>query len=351
MAKKRKTLPKNFADLVQANDMEAIQEVFTKSEWDARGGYSKEPALSFYQASPELIRWLVEQGADIEARDQYGKTPLHSHVSSWCGQADLLLELGADPEALDDRNQTPLFAAATSYRTNAVRTLLARGVQVNATNKSGHTALQSALARCSNINITNMAPIAELLLEAGATKTPEMKEAVERIGKEFEFHRAGFNKDYLEETDAALMRLYEIFDVSPIEKRKVHDGVSPITMSSATWQEQHDELWAWLVPSKGAAQTVQGEVIRVTGKISYEIMDNGGGNWDNEFRKMLKAVLHYFSLGVPLNSNLLEEAATLAKQLQHGNDDDAPARLCELAVEWVRANPQPIVMEEPEYKR
>ncbi len=351
MAKKRKTLPKNFDELIKAGDLSVLEEVFTKSDINAYGGYSKQPALSFYSISPEWIRWLVEHGADIEARDEYGKTPLHSHAQSWCGHAELLIELGADIEALDRDRETPLFRAATSFHPNTVRMLLDRGAQVNAVNKSGQTPLQEALSRCSNNNITGMAPIAEMLLEAGAIRTPDMQEYVERIGANFEFHRAGFNKDSVDETDAALRRLYEIFDVTPIEKRHMHDGVSPITVSKTSWQEQHDELWSWLVPSQGAAQTVQGEVIRVTGKISYEIMNNGGGNWDKEFRKILKAVLHYFSMGVPLEPDLLEEAAVLAKDLQHGDDYEAPARLCELAVKWVLANPTPIALPEPDYRR
>ncbi|WP_322904779.1 ankyrin repeat domain-containing protein [Paenibacillus sp. SGZ-1009] len=328
-----------------------MQDVFTKSEWDARGGYYKEPALSFYGVSPELIRWLVEQGADIEARDQAGKTPLYKHAESWCGHTELLLELGAEAEALDHQHETPLFAATTRFHPHAVRILLASGVRVNATNTSGHTPLQKALARCSNINIVEMAQIAELLLAAGASITPDMKQAVERIGNNFEFHRASFNKDALAETDAGLMRLYELFDVTPVARRRMHDGISPITVSTATWQQQHDELWKWLVPAKGAAQTVQGEAIRVSAKILYEIMDNGGGNWDKQFRHMLKALLHYWRLGVPLRAEALEEATTLAKQLQHGDDYEAPARLCELAVEWVLANPQPLALEQPEYKR
>ncbi len=351
MAKKRKTLPKNFDELVQAGDLDVLEDVFTRSDINAYGGYSKEPALSFYGISPEWMRWLIEHGADIEARDEYGKTPLHSHARSWCGHVELLIELGADVEAVDNNLETPLFMATTSFHPNNVRILLARGAGVNVSNKSGKTPLQAALFRCSNIDIKSMAPIADMLLEAGAIRTPDMKEYVERIGQNFEFHRAGFNKDSVDETDAALQRLYEIFGVTPVAQRHMHDGISPIRVSTTTWQEQHDELWSLLVPSQGAAQTVQGEVIRVTGKISHEIMNNGSGNWDHDFRKMLKAVQHDLSLGEPLEPALLEEAAVLAKQLQHGDDYDAPARLCELAVKWVLANPEPIALEKPDYRR
>ena len=69
------------------------------------------------------------------------------------------------------------------------------------------------------------------------------------------------------ETEAGLERLYALFDVKPAPKRKVHDGVSPIIVEDGPWQKQYDELWEMLIPSSGPAKTVQGEVIRITGRV------------------------------------------------------------------------------------
>lgn len=71
---KEKTLPANFAELVKTNDISALKEVFELCEWDARGGYSKGTALSFRQIPDEMVSWLVEQGADINAADNYKRT-------------------------------------------------------------------------------------------------------------------------------------------------------------------------------------------------------------------------------------------------------------------------------------
>ncbi|TVX96266.1 ankyrin repeat domain-containing protein [Cohnella terricola] len=351
MSRKKKTLPKNFDELVKAGDITVLKEVFTQSELNARGGYSKSPALSFFKIPNELIRWLVVQGADINARDNYGRTPLHEHAISWCGNTELLLELGADIEAIDYQNETPLFAAAGSFKSNAVHTLVTKGANISAENKMKQTPLEKALARCKNADIVNIAEIADILLNAGTAVTPEMKDSIRRIGNDFEFHRDGFNKEYLNQTDEALLRLYELFDVPPVEKRKTHDGASSITVSTKGWQAQHNELWSLLIPSKGHAKTVQGEVIRITGKVSYEILDNGGINWDNQYRKMLNSLIHYFGLGTPLNPDALQEAVTLAKELHIINGSAEPARLCELAVHWVLSNPNPITLEKPDYRR
>ena len=67
MAKKKKTLPKNFDELIKENNLGTLKNVFETCELDARGGYGKETALSFYGVPDELVRWLVENGADIEA--------------------------------------------------------------------------------------------------------------------------------------------------------------------------------------------------------------------------------------------------------------------------------------------
>lgn len=134
---KRKTLPADFGELVKSGDVDALKAVFEKCDWDATLGYYKEPALSMRQIPDELVRWLVEQGADINARDKYQRTPLYSQAGTWSGNIPLFLELGAELEALDYQNQTPLHAAVNYYRTQAVRDLVAHGANVHAVNKSG----------------------------------------------------------------------------------------------------------------------------------------------------------------------------------------------------------------------
>ena len=63
--------------------------------------------------------------------------------------------------------------------------------------------------------------------------------------------------------------------VKPVAKRITHDGVSPILVKEGSWEEQYEELWSFLIPSSGAAKTVQGEVIRIPGRVpvSYTHLD------------------------------------------------------------------------------
>ena len=352
MAKKKKTLPKNFDELIKEGNIENLKAVFDVCELDARGGYGKQTALSIYQIPDELVRWLVEKGADLEAVDIYERTALHNHSMMRSGNIGVFLALGANVNARDKYGDTPLhFAAGSGFNVDAVKKLLACNADVNSLNANKRTPLEHALARANNIDLLNLAEISELLLRPGIAITSKMKEAVIRIGENFEFHRENFNKDFLPETDKALSRLYEIFDVTPVKRRIMHDGSSPINVKGTTWQEQFEALWELLVPSGGSAKTVQGEVVRIAGKVRDEIYRNGGGNWDNDFRKMLDAYLLYLASGNGLPAADMEKANQLIPGIRKNGYADDLNFLCELATKWVLINPDPVELEKPGYKR
>lgn len=371
MAKaKRKLLPKDFDALLREGDLEKLRAVFDQCEIDARGGYTKHTALAYYGCPDDLVRWLVAQGADINARDNYEETPLHERAGHFQGDIAVLLELGADIAARDSRGRTPLHNAARVGNVEGARLLLAQGAQADALDNSRLTPLGLALAECSNARIESVAAIAALLLDVPAPKatglrglagrilgrgdgktpvTSEMKGAVQRIGTDFEFHRTGFNPDFLEATSAALDRLYTLFGVPPVPRRVVHDGKAPIRATSARWQDRHQELWALLVPSSGAATTVQGEVIRISGRIGDEIDRNGGGNWDADFKRMGEAFLRHVASGAPLPEDEQGRATRAVAEVRRR--DGATTELCELAVNWVALNPRPVALAPPDYAR
>jgi ankyrin repeat protein len=352
MAKKRKTLPKDFGALLDAGDIDALKAIYDKCELGAYdSGYSLHTALHNYVVPDEFVKWLVEQGLDINTKDYYGRTPLFYQMHR--GNLALFIELGADVNAKAKYGDTPLHFAADYGTADSVKLLLKHGADLEAEDDMGLTPLAYCLAQCNNIKIAKIADIAEVLLDAGTKVTPEMAESVQRIGTEFEFHRENFNTDYLAETDAGLAKLYALFGVEPVAKRRVHDGVSPITITSRDWQEQHQELWEFLVPSQGAAKTVQGEVIRITGRVSDELYRNGGANWNADYRKMLNALTKHFASGAPLSEEELTEAKESAVNIRAKGDDEDTAidRLCELAVKWVLQNPSPAPLAKPDYKR
>jgi hypothetical protein len=350
MAKtKRKTLPKDFELLLERGTIAELKAVFDACEIDARGGYSKQTALAFDKCPDDLARWLVAQGADLSATDTWGNTPLHSRAQSRRSSMAVLLELGADVHRASRSIGTPLHAAAHSHNATNARLLLEHGARVNERNKEQLTPLELALRGCGNIDIENMVLLARVLLGAGAEKTLPMKGFVEEIGKRFEFHRSGFNPELVDSVSNALNELYEIFEVQPIARRQIHDGQSLVVVQAKTWQAQHEELWKLLVPSQGPAATVQGEVIRISGRIADELDRNGGANWNADYKMMADAFLKHVQSGKPLSPPDLAEADAIVAAVKRQAGDTV--RMAELAVKWVMQNPDPVKLKPPSYAR
>lgn len=347
--KKKKLLPKNFEELLEKDILSELIAVFDGCEIDARGGYGKQTALAFDNCPDELAKWLVENGADLQATDTWGNTPLHERSRSFWGRINILIDLGADINSTSSSVGTPLHAAADSHKVENAILLVENGAKVDVVNAGQLTPLELALRGCSNSDIESMAALAQVLLEAGAKKTARMKEFVEEIGKRFEFHRSNFNTDKIEATDAGLAKLYELFQVPPVPSRPVHNGISAITVKATTWHKQHQELWELLVPSSGPAETVQGELIRISGRIGDELEGNGGVNWDKDYAKMADAFLQYIGTGQPVSASELKEAATIVTGLKRKTG--STARMAELAVKWVIQNPSPIKMGGTDYMR
>ena len=348
MAKKKKTLPANFYELIEAKDLDALKAVFNECELNAYDRYSfKKPALSFYNVPLELMDWLIAQGADINVKDEYDRTPLHYHAQvNDIERVTLLLEKGADIESKAAYDETPLFGAG--YHPEVTALLIAKGANVKAKDDMNHNPME-AMLYAQSIDISKAAKTAELYLKAGLKPTKFAKEQITRIGEDFEFHRTDFNPEYLEETDAGLQQLYKLFDVPPVPRRIQHDGKSPIVLAGDTWEERYEQAWTLLVPSSGSATPVQGEVVRIAGRVNDELLRNAMGNWNKEYRKMLTAISGYLQQGNPLSESELAEVADIQKHILE-DDGTGTQRLCELATAWVVQNPQPIALGKVNYK-
>lgn len=93
-------------------------------------------------------------------------------------------------------------------------------------------------------------------------------------------------------------------------------------------------------------------MIRITGRLSHEILDNGRMNWDSDYQKMAKALNQYLNLGQQLGDLELQEVKQIISQIlkNHAFEDEL-SRLTELSVKWVLLNLQPIILEHTNYER
>jgi hypothetical protein len=128
-----------------------------------------------------------------------------------------------------------------------------------------------------------------------------------------------------------------------------HDAAALITVSATTWPDQFEELWSQLVPPGGAASTEQGEAIRIAGKLSREILDNGAINWNSDFGAMADQLVGYLSNRITVGS--AREVKRLGALVRRGVGDKAELyRLTELTVAWVLANPRPVPLGSTSYR-
>jgi ankyrin repeat protein len=111
----------------------------------------------------ELVTYLVEKGADINARDEYKRTPLHDGHRN-INMVTYLVENGASINVHDCWNKTPLHYAISYGSLDIVKYLVEHGANINARNKEGQTPLHCIIYNNPKVRTE----IATYLIEKGA---------------------------------------------------------------------------------------------------------------------------------------------------------------------------------------
>lgn len=341
MARKRKTLPKDFHEILASGDLDAMKAVYDKCLLEATTDYYKHTALAVRECPPELARWLVEQGLDVDRPDRFDATPLAT-AAGWgdVESMQLLLELGANPDA---GKKPPLVAAARNRRLDAVRLLLDHGADVHAVEGTfKYTAADLAVAENNPAHLPEVVETLAVLLAAGTPLTDEGRRFVTRLGKEHaRLPRDKMPDDWRDTLDTAMAELYRLSGVTPVPPIEPHDGTSRITVPDLSVPKQFSWLWDHLVPMSGPAHTVQGEMIRITGRIGNELLNNGGANWDNDFRAMCDVWL----------ATVGDHADAIAVLRRGRIDEDAIDTIEAASVRYVINHPDPVATGDLPYQR
>ncbi len=344
MAEKLKELPAVFGELLKTGDILELKKQFSQCDPNAVGIF-KSNIFSFVPMPREFAFWAKEQGADINFRDQYGKTPIFE-VARRDGDILLMVELGADINAAAFDGRTPLHVAAARGNSKAVRALLKAGADIEAQTRDysgyGHfTPLEKTLYEY-DMGCTKKYDICKILLKHGAHKTERCRQFASALSETFYRHTLGKKPSkFLHNQEAAVKKLCEMFDAKVLRETSFHDGVSPIILTVVGgFKDNFKELWNFLVPPTGRAQTAQGEVIRIAGSVKNELWRNGGLNWDDDYRKMLDTFYEYLHLANPIGEPD-QYVREIIDALRDGDLNDRMLwRLHYCALGWVENNPE-----------
>ncbi|OBZ72411.1 26S proteasome non-ATPase regulatory subunit 10 [Grifola frondosa] len=114
----------------------------------SRTGWSNASSLAASSGSVDIVRYLLDQKADVNIGDNGGWTPLHIagmftfSSAGWEEIARELLGAGADVNRANDKGLTPLHYAASKSRIGKL--LISRGADINARDKANQTPLHRA---------------------------------------------------------------------------------------------------------------------------------------------------------------------------------------------------------------
>lgn len=355
MAQKLQKLPHEIEVNLKEGNIEECKKLFLECEPNAIS-WCGSNIFSLVPMPREFAIWAKEQGADINFTDHRGQTPIFE-IGRRDGDIPLLIELGANVRDVRTDGCTPLHIAAARGQKKAVRALIKAGAVVDAQTKDydgyGHfTPLEKVLYE-PDLSSIKKYDLCKILLGKGAEITERSRQFVSSFTETFHRHNAGKKAlKSLQNHEAALEKLCEMFDVKMLDKTEFHDGVSPIIITNfLSFKDNFWETWDFLVPPKGRAQTAQGEVIRIAGRIHHELLGNGGINWDEDYKKMLHTFKDYchYGNGVSWSDEMVNE---IVDMLKDGYVHDGIIwRLQRCALDWVEQNPEVMPLLEADYNR
>lgn len=143
--------PFKLQSAVARSDVDGARHLLAEGT-DPNGNKSR-PLLhrAIQKGSLDIVRLLVEAGADIERPNHAGWAPLtRAHADEQHQIVDYLLRVGADPSSLQRHGFTELHLAARSGDAARCSRLLRSDSDVNARSADGSTALMIATQTCDS---------------------------------------------------------------------------------------------------------------------------------------------------------------------------------------------------------
>jgi ankyrin repeat protein len=115
--------------------------------------------LHYAGINSELIKYLIQNDADVNANNEDGETALHrASINGHLEVVKLLIENNADVNAINEQEETALHIASFNEHLEVVKLLIENNANVNAKDEDGGTALHNA-------SLYGHSKVVELLIE------------------------------------------------------------------------------------------------------------------------------------------------------------------------------------------
>ena len=118
---------------------------------------------------------------------------------------------------------------------------------------------------------------------------------------------------------------------------------------SYNWKKEHGRLWDEYVPPSGPADTLQGELIRICGKLIDQAYRNGNCNWDDDHETMWRFVGQKITADDTFDDDTKVEIRLVVEEIIRNEaipdlrgDGSTYYRVNEKAVDWCMAHPDSI---------
>ena len=360
----RKTLPADIEQINASGDVEAVARAVERCEVGAYlRGSAYESRLMHFPASEEITDFLLARGEEINSRDSYGHTPIHARVSSRClDQIPLLIARGGDINARDTSDQTALYDVVERFPVADVSRMISWGadplVVADSRVYGKATLVENVVSWHNFLDAPRALAVIRLLLSVGSPvgeRVPTALRAMDRMRCTFITHGLPETVSQMafDEASAALSELCALFGVEQREAKPAPVvGERLVFDAGATPMRVFSRLWDQLVPDSGQCQTLQGEVIRIAGRVGHEVYDNGGINWDRSFGALLDQYLGVVRSGLPMPpASVARAEAAVASLKGRSMSHQAVDDIMELAVAWVRLNPVLVKSDLPDVGR
>jgi ankyrin repeat protein len=134
--------------LIRQHDNEGVKKILSETGIEATDSYLRTTLiLAALHKNVDLLRWLIENGANVNHQDRNGYSALHFAAQEKTQEAaKLLLDNGASLELADIHGNTPIWTAIFSAKgeLELVKLYVQRGANLDVLNKYQNTPRQLA---------------------------------------------------------------------------------------------------------------------------------------------------------------------------------------------------------------